>query len=78
MISSRLWAPWQTRVRSQADGCFVLGPCRTFQIANAYLDAATSYGFGALKTPDPLKKPKQHAPTALSDDLCLHIRHQDS
>jgi DNA/RNA endonuclease G (NUC1) len=34
----------------------VLGPYRTFQIANAYLEAAISYGFGALKAADPLEK----------------------
>jgi DNA/RNA endonuclease G (NUC1) len=57
----------------------VLGPYRTFQIANAYLEAATGYGFSALKTADPLKKAEaEHALTALQDDLCLHIRHQDS
>jgi hypothetical protein len=41
--------------RSEAAEGFVLGPYRTFQIANAYLEAATSYGFGALKAADPLR-----------------------
>ena len=40
--------------------------CRTFQIANAFLEPATRYGFGALKAADPLKNAEaEHAPTAL-------------
>jgi endonuclease G len=34
----------------------VLGLYRTFQIAIADLEAATGFGFGALKDADPLKK----------------------
>ena len=40
-----------------ADAGFVpRPPYRTFQIAIADLEAATGYGFGALKDADPLKK----------------------
>jgi endonuclease G len=46
----------EDRNRSEAVEGFVLGPYRTFQIAIADLEAATGYGFGALKDADPLKK----------------------
>lgn len=46
----------EDRNRSEAIEGFVLGPYRTFQIAIADLEAATGYGFGALKDADPLKK----------------------
>ena len=46
------------RNRSEAVEGFVLGPYRTFQIAVADLETATSVGFGALKDADPLKKTK--------------------
>ena len=46
----------EDRNRSEAVEGFVLGPYRTFQISIADLEAATGYGFGALKDADPLKK----------------------
>jgi endonuclease G len=46
----------EDRNRSEAVEGFVLGAYRTFQISIADLEAATGYGFGALKDADPLKK----------------------
>ena len=44
----------EDRNRSEAVEGFVLGPYRTFAIAD--LEAATGYRVGALKDVDPLKK----------------------